>query len=262
MTIRRSERREHYVSINQIVFDDERIDHKGLGVLTYLLSKPDNWRTNSHQLATRFHCNVNTIKRILRDLENLGYLLREKRQSSDGTFFWESTVFESPLTMGQKTSDGKTSDGKTSDGKLAHITNTDSTKTELTKTESEQRGDRRKNEAIDVERWKETYNSHKPISFAAVQVFNAKRLTTIKSLIKDCGGQENALTALSNALDYVSNEPWYQGKDLSFDNFASNGKILQFHERWVSGNGNLTPLARNAESNLDYLRNLETRYAT
>jgi hypothetical protein len=123
--------------------------------------------------------------------------------------------------------------------------------------------DRRKNEAIDVERWKETYNSHKPLSFAAVQVFNAKRLTTIKSLIKDCGGQENALTALSNALDYVSNEPWYQGKDLSFDNFASNGKILQFHERWVSGNGkNLTPLARNAESNLDYLRNLETRYAT
>jgi hypothetical protein len=164
--------------------------------------------------------------------------------------------------MGQKTSDGKTSDGKTSDGKLAHITNTDSTKTELTKTESEERADRRKNEAIDIDRWKDTYNNHRPNSFAAVQVFNAKRLSTIKSLIKDCGGQDNALIALSNALDYVSNEPWYQGKDLSFDNFASNGKILQFHERWVNANGRLTPLARNADSNIEYLKNLELDYAT
>ena len=140
MTIRRSPRREHYVIINQVIFDDERLDHRALGVLTYLLSKPDNWRTNSHQLSTRFHCNVTTVKGILAGLEELGYLRREKHRKPDGTFYWESTVFEIP-TIGQKTSDGKTSDGKTSDGKLAHITNNEVTITELTKTDQDETPD-------------------------------------------------------------------------------------------------------------------------
>jgi len=140
MSIRRSARRDHFVVINQLVFDDERLDHRELGVLTYLLSKPDNWRTNSHQLSSRFHCNISTMKGILSRLESLGYLLREKHRKADGTFFWESTVFEVP-TMGQKTSDGKTSDGKTSDGKSAPITNNEVTITELTKTDQEEEPD-------------------------------------------------------------------------------------------------------------------------
>jgi len=145
MSIRRSARRDHFVVINQLVFDDERLDHRELGVLTYLLSKPDNWRTNSHQLSSRFHCNISTMKGILSRLESLGYLLREKHRKADGTFFWESTVFEVP-TMGQKTSDGKTSDGKTSDGKTsdgksAPITNNEVTITELTKTDQEEEPD-------------------------------------------------------------------------------------------------------------------------
>ena len=135
MSIRRSARRDHFVVINQLVFDDERLDHRELGVLTYLLSKPDNWRTNSHQLSSRFHCNISTMKGILSRLESLGYLLREKHRKADGTFFWESTVFEVP-TMGQKTSDGKTSDGKS-----APITNNEVTITELTKTDQEEEPD-------------------------------------------------------------------------------------------------------------------------
>ena len=124
----------NFTIIPNEVIEDDRLGAKALGVLVYLLSKPDNWKTNSVHLSNRFACNINTVKVILRELEGAGYLLRVRHQAPDGKFYWQSRVFDRPRdTMGQKTIDGKTIGQKTIDGKLAHITNTDSTKTDQNK---------------------------------------------------------------------------------------------------------------------------------
>lgn len=81
------------------------------------------------------------------------------------------------------------------------------------------------------EDFREKYNAHKPPIWPELQVVNPARQKKIKQLIADCGGRENALQALGNALDYAKDDPWYSTKTLSFENFASNDKILQLHER-------------------------------
>lgn len=98
---------------------------------------------------------------------------------------------------------------------------------------------------IDYERFREVYNAEKPPLWAEMQVVNEKRQKIFRQLAKDCGGQENALVALVNALTFARADTWCRTRDLSFENFATNGKIIQFHERQttlqVSGLPAMTP---------------------
>jgi hypothetical protein len=66
-----------------------------------------------------------------------------------------------------------------------------------------------------------------------MQIVNPKRQRLLKELIRDCGGTGPAIAALTNALKYASSDSWYSSKRLNFENFASNGKILQLHERFM-----------------------------
>jgi hypothetical protein len=66
-----------------------------------------------------------------------------------------------------------------------------------------------------------------------MQIVNPKRQRLLKELIRDCGGTGPAIAALTNALKYASSDEWYSAKTLNFENFASNGKILQLHERFM-----------------------------
>ncbi len=149
MTIQRSARRKNYALIDQKIFEDDRLDHKLLGILTYLLSKPDNWTTNSRQLAKRFNAAIDTIKKHLAQLEEIGYLERIRAKNELGQFTWTTIVHESPIvqstmvgkTIDGKTSAGKTSAGKTSAGKTVDITNNEVTITELINTDQQQEAD-------------------------------------------------------------------------------------------------------------------------
>lgn len=144
MTIQRSARRKNYALIDQRVFDDERLDHKLLGILTYLLSKPDNWTTNSRQLSKRFNTAIDTIKKHLAQLEDIGYLKRVRSKNELGQFTWTTIVYEVPIaekTIDGKAIAGKTIDGKTSAGKTVDITNNEVTITEFNQNDQDQEPD-------------------------------------------------------------------------------------------------------------------------
>ena len=139
MTIKRSARRKNYALIDQRIFEDERLDHKLLGILTYLLSKPDNWTTNSRHLAKRFNAAIDTIKKHLGQLEDIGYLERIRAKNELGQFTWTTIVYEVPID--EKTIDGKTSAGKTSAGKTVDITNNEVTITEFNQNDHQEEAD-------------------------------------------------------------------------------------------------------------------------
>jgi hypothetical protein len=126
-----------------------------------------------------------------------------------------------------------------------------------TEISTEQEAARAKNDRFAV--FRECYNQHKPASFASLTVLNPARRKKLEQLAKDCGGVDNALVALANALRYANADDWYRGKDLSFDNFASNGKILQLHERWVERTitGTQLPPELNTQANRDTITEAE-----
>lgn len=87
--------------------------------------------------------------------------------------------------------------------------------------------------------FQDVYNTGKPQKWASIVVMNDNRKKIAKQLAKDCGGEIKAIEVLQGALRAASLDAWYPGKCLSFENFASNGKIIQLYERQAEEAGDI-----------------------
>lgn len=72
MIIRRARRARNFTVVGNAVLEDERLTEE-LGVLIYLLSRPDDWRVSAKQLQARFQFGRDKIHKILKSLRDLGY---------------------------------------------------------------------------------------------------------------------------------------------------------------------------------------------
>lgn len=107
MSIKRAPRpQSHYTIISNDVLRDERLSFRARGILASILSRPDNWRTDSESLARESKEGRTAILTALKELENVGYLQRKKSQNDKGHWITESLVFDKPQnpTYGKPTS--------------------------------------------------------------------------------------------------------------------------------------------------------------
>lgn len=86
----------NYSVINNTVINDSTLSWEAKGLAVYLLSKPDDWRINTNQLWNASANGHGTVKRILRELEEAGFLRRMRMRAPDGTFVWDHAVYETP----------------------------------------------------------------------------------------------------------------------------------------------------------------------
>lgn len=94
----RRDRNNPYAMVNKAPFEDERLSWEARGVLAYLLTKPDDWQVRTADLLKRApKCGIDRLTRILKELEDAGYLVRERRNVGRGRFEWITTVFENPI---------------------------------------------------------------------------------------------------------------------------------------------------------------------
>jgi hypothetical protein len=77
MIIRRR-RNSNFTVIGNEPANDTRLSADALGVLTYLLTRPDNWKVIPEQLSKRFDCGRAKMYRILRLLVETGYVQRHQ----------------------------------------------------------------------------------------------------------------------------------------------------------------------------------------
>lgn len=116
----------HYFTASNIPFNDERLSWEARGVMGYLLSKPNDWTISRTDLIKRGDAGRDKIQRILKELEECGYVDRVRRKRPDGTFYYETTVYEVP------TVDGFAVHGSPVNGKPVHLISTDLTNDEST----------------------------------------------------------------------------------------------------------------------------------
>jgi hypothetical protein len=86
--------------IQRDVLQDKRLSFRARGILAYLLSLPDGWRTSAAQLSKELKAAESAdakakegreaVERALRELVTVGYLGRERVQGAGGTW---STVW-------------------------------------------------------------------------------------------------------------------------------------------------------------------------
>lgn len=113
-----------FVMINKLTLTDSALTWEARGVLAYLLSKPDDWQVRVWDLVRQGPGGRQRMQRILKELETTGYMKRRRLRNGNGTFYWETTVYERP-TIG-----GKPAHGSATHGKSAHIPRANVTKNE------------------------------------------------------------------------------------------------------------------------------------
>lgn len=99
--IRRGPRRaDQFTILSNDVLNDKRLSFRARGVLIWLLSKPADWRTRSESIAAQSDKDGrDSIRSAMRELAELGYLVREKTQDeTTGRWSTTSTVYEEPIT--------------------------------------------------------------------------------------------------------------------------------------------------------------------
>lgn len=81
---------------NDAPFLDEDLSWEAKGVLGYLFSKPEDWTPRIYDIVESGPCKQHKIKTVFSELEDAGYMKREKFRKDDGTFDWKVTVSDHP----------------------------------------------------------------------------------------------------------------------------------------------------------------------
>ena len=100
MNIRRSTRPNTYTNIDNDLINDTRLSAAALGVLIYLLSKPNNWTANKKQLQKRFttdrnKLSMNGLDNCFKEMRDAGFaeLKARAEKGEDGRLYFKGSEY-------------------------------------------------------------------------------------------------------------------------------------------------------------------------
>ncbi len=97
MCVFRVEKNKNYTIMSNYHLQDLRISLKAKGLLSFMLSLPDDWDFTLQGLATCCKEGVDAIRQALRELEDNGYLRRTRRRRTNGRLSCHTyDIFEKP----------------------------------------------------------------------------------------------------------------------------------------------------------------------
>lgn len=82
----RSGRREGFTVLYNTMITDKRLSLKAKGLFAVMMSRPDGWKFSVSGLAAFTGSGKDAIRSALKELECVGYLLRDQDHKDDGTF--------------------------------------------------------------------------------------------------------------------------------------------------------------------------------
>jgi hypothetical protein len=137
--LRIKQRKRGWVPISRALIDDARLQFDTRGVANWLIAKPDCWQIRigalPHLLQQRAgpgeRMGRDRVRRILRELEQAGYLSRSRAKKPDGRWLWRIEFSDTPASLQHENStmdgssvDGSTAGGFPADGQGVDIPNT------------------------------------------------------------------------------------------------------------------------------------------
>lgn len=88
-----------YTVVSNGTIRDDSLSFKATGMLVFLLSMPDDWRPNRTHLAKVKTDGDASVRSAIAELEQAGYVVRQREQLSNGTFEWQYHVYEQPQSQ-------------------------------------------------------------------------------------------------------------------------------------------------------------------
>lgn len=99
MAIIRARNDKNYTVINNVGLRDDRLSWKARGLLSYMLSLPDDWIFRDLELTNHAPDGKESTKKGLKELEQYGYLVKQQSRGERGKFATNDwLLYEVPLT--------------------------------------------------------------------------------------------------------------------------------------------------------------------
>ncbi len=82
----RSGHRRGYIVLLRTAAQDTRLSLEARGLLALMMSLPDDWEYTVSGLAVKAGCGRDKIRRLLKNMQDVGYLIREQSHDAGGKF--------------------------------------------------------------------------------------------------------------------------------------------------------------------------------
>ena len=136
MPVIRTEKTENFTIMANHHLRDMQLSLKARGLLSLMLSLPDDWDYSARGLACLCQDGVSSINSALKELEQAGYVARSLRRNSRGKIVdTEYTVYEVPLPMDSPQTDLPQTDLPQTDLPQTDLPQTDLPQTDLPQTD-------------------------------------------------------------------------------------------------------------------------------
>ena len=99
MSVFKIEKSRNYTVMSNYHLRDKNLSYKAKGLLSFMLSLPEDWDYSINGLVSISKEGVKAIRNILQELQRYGYLVIEKKQNEVGQFEYEYLIYEQPYTQ-------------------------------------------------------------------------------------------------------------------------------------------------------------------
>ena len=101
MAVFRVNRNKNYTHMANYHFRDKELSWKAKGILSTMLSLPDNWDYSLAGLSTLANDGMSSTRTAIKELESSGYLIRKPIRKDGKIADWEYLIFEKPQLKNQ-----------------------------------------------------------------------------------------------------------------------------------------------------------------
>lgn len=101
MAVFRIDKNKNYTNMSNYHFRDKRLSWKAKGILSNMLSLPEDWDYSLAGLATLASDGQSATRTALKELEDTGYLIRRPIRKDGRIADWEYLIFEHPQVKEQ-----------------------------------------------------------------------------------------------------------------------------------------------------------------
>ncbi len=137
MAVFRVDKQKNYTVMSNYHLQDRNLSYKAKGLLSFMLSLPEDWDYSMKGLVSVSKENIKAIRSILNELKENGYLEIFQIRGNKGYYKYEYVIHELPLDKEQEKNNPDTQKGYTDEGtteKEQQInTNKQSTKEQIVK---------------------------------------------------------------------------------------------------------------------------------
>lgn len=134
MAILRNKSQDGFTIVDNYAIKDKRLSLKGTGLLVTMLSLPDYWDFSEAGLAAIVKDGLSSVRSGLKELEELGYLVRTRTRNENGQFLdceWE--ILAVPISCDEPQLENRTLDNPKLDSTHNKTTKESTTKESNTK---------------------------------------------------------------------------------------------------------------------------------